>query len=375
LRILFLVYRDFSNPLAVGGDLYFWELAKGLASLGNYVTLICSQYRGSKLLEMMDGVNIVRIGGKWRLPLEVLKRYLGKDKGKFDVVIEEVIGGERLPFLFSLYAKEPLVAVWHQKNTAVFREQCPFLLSSLLSLIEFIIARCYRNRIVVAPSEGAREKILTLGFKPENVKVVYDGVGKRFQQLKPSCNRKNRIVCLGKIRKYKRFDHALMAFRRVLELSKRPCRLVIAGKVSEIDRGYLNWLRKLSINLGISKHVEFRLNISEDEKIELLSESRLLVQPSPVEGFSIVVAEANCCGTPVVVSDGVPADVVVNNFNGLVYHFGDINEMAEKTCYLLGNDVEWRRMSLNSKRWSKKFTWEKSVSNLEKILIGLADDS
>jgi glycosyltransferase involved in cell wall biosynthesis len=214
-----------------------------------------------------------------------------------------------------------------------------------------------------------------LGFRPENVKVVYDGIGKRFQQVAPSYIRKNKIVCLGKIRKYKRFDHALMAFRQVLKMSESPYQLVIAGKVSEIDRGYLNRLRKLSVNLGISKHVEFRLNISEDEKIELLRESRLLVQPSPVEGFSIVVVEANCCGTPVVASDGVPGDVVINDFNGLVYPFGKINVMAEKIFCLMKNDTKWRRMSLNSKRWSKKFTWEKSVSNLEKILIGLADDS
>ncbi len=375
MRILFLVYRDFSNPLAVGGDLYFWELAKGLASQGNYVTVVCSQYLGSKLLEEIDGVYIVRINGKLNLPVNVLKRYLGKDKGNFDVVIEEVIGGERLPFLSSLYAKEPLIAVWHQKNTAIFREQYPFLLSSLLSMIELLIGRFYRNRLVVTPSEGAREKILTLGFKPENVKVIYDGVGKRFQKVTPSYDRKNIIVCLGKIRKYKRFDHALLAFQKVLELSESPCRLVIAGKISEIDRGYLNWLRKLSVNLGISQHVEFRLNISEDEKIELLSESRLLVQPSPVEGFSIVVAEANCCGTPVVASDGVPRDVVINNFNGLVYPFGKINAMAEKILNLLRDEAAWKRMSLNSKKWSKKFTWKKSVSRLEKILIGLAGDN
>ena len=87
-----------------------------------------------------------------------------------------------------------------------------------------------------------------------------------------------------------------------------------------------------------------------------------------MEGFSIVVAEANRCGTPVVVSDGVPFDVVRDGFNGLVYNFGDIDAFAAGTSRLLSNKDEWNRMSRNAYEWSKQFTWKSSAIKLEEIL-------
>ena len=106
--------------------------------------------------------------------------------------------------------------------------------------------------------------------------------------------------------------------------------------------------------------VEILVNISEKEKLELLKKALILIQPSPVEGFSIVVAEANSCGTPVVVSDGVPCDVVHNGYNGFVYHFGDIDTCADNIVKLIGDNDIWNNISENAYEWSKQFTWSSS---------------
>ena len=87
-----------------------------------------------------------------------------------------------------------------------------------------------------------------------------------------------------------------------------------------------------------------------------------------MEGFSIVVMEANRCGTPVVASDGVPKDVVVNGLNGLVYPFGDINASAKHITRLLTDEVFWSKMSKSASDWSSQFTWENSVLQFEKVL-------
>jgi glycosyltransferase involved in cell wall biosynthesis len=168
---------------------------------------------------------------------------------------------------------------------------------------------------------------------------------------------------------YKRPDHAILALVQVLKRAKKPCKLIIAGKASEIDRGYIDWLRNLAKRLNVGDLVEFRINISEKEKLNLLEKARLLVQPSPVEGFSIVVAEANRCGTPVVASDGVPRDVVINGLNGLVYCFGDIEALAMNIVRLIDDDVLWDKMSKDAREWSQQFTWENSVAEFLKVLI------
>ena len=100
----------------------------------------------------------------------------------------------------------------------------------------------------------------------------------------------------------------------------------------------------------------------------MLEKARVLVQPSPVEGFSIVVAEANRCGTPVVVSDGVPSDVVVNGLNGLVYPYGDIERLARSIVRLIEDDILWSRMSRNAHYWSQQFVWENSAREFQRTL-------
>ena len=104
----------------------------------------------------------------------------------------------------------------------------------------------------------------------------------------------------------------------------------------------------------------------------MLEEARLLVQPSPVEGFSIVVAEANRCGTPVVVSDGVPGDVVINGLNGLVYRFGEIDALAMNIVRLVEDEGFWDRMSKNAYEWSKQFTWDNSVASF--LMVSMKAD-
>jgi glycosyltransferase involved in cell wall biosynthesis len=316
----------------------------------------------------VDGVELVRVNGSLSLSLKIFAEYLKRAHSHFDVVIEEAIGGQRFPYLSVLYVQEPLIAVWHQKHEKIFFEQYPVLVAAFLSLFEKFLSRIYRNSVILTPSKGAKLKLLPLGFRKSQIQVVYDGVGAIFEEVKTNKKRENTIVCLGKLRRYKRVDHAIMALPQVLRKINKPCKLLIAGKVSEIDKGYLQLLQKLAQDLGVSKHVDFRLNISEVQKLELLLHAKLLVQPSPIEGFSIVVAEANRCGTPVVASDGVPSDVLCDGYNGFSYHFGQLGEMGDRIADLLNDDLLWHNMSQNAIEWSKQFTWNRSVLELEEIL-------
>jgi len=371
MRVLFLAYRDWNNPYATGGDIYLAELAKGLAKLGHQVTFLASSFLGSKQKEFVEGVEVIRISGTFSLPLRFFRRYMEELCGRFDVVVEEVIGGQRPPFMGRLFVKEPLVAIWHQKHDRIFREQYPAPVAVILLILERFLSALYRTRTVVTPSHESREKLTQLGLKLENIQVVYDGIRKvSTQDVKACGSREDIVVFLGKLRRYKRVDHIVLALKRVVASLGR-CRLIVAGKISEIDRGYVESLRKLILELGLEDHVEFRINISEQEKFELLKRARLLVQPSPVEGFSVVAIEANCCGTPVVVSDGVPSDVVINGYNGLVYPFGGIDALSEAIVELISDDEMWTKMSNNALLWASKFNWERSTKNFAIILKNL----
>lgn len=81
-----------------------------------------------------------------------------------------------------------------------------------------------------------------------------------------------------------------------------------------------------------------------------------------------MVAEANVLGTPVVVSDGIPADVVVNGYNGIVYPFGDINALSAALTTLLIDQTKWQELSANASEWARRFTWENSSKTLNQML-------
>lgn len=72
------------------------------------------------------------------------------------------------------------------------------------------------------------------------------------------------------------------------------------------EGGHEAELRALANSLGISDRVHFHGDCYGEEKLRLIGESDLLVLPSHMENFGIVVAEALSAGRPALVSTGAP---------------------------------------------------------------------
>src|SRR5207245_1498275 len=106
----------------------------------------------------------------------------------------------------------------------------------------------------------------------------------------------HQMLWLGKFRRYKCPDHAIRAMSEVVR-AVPTARLVLAGYHDDV--GYEAELQKLVDQLGLAGSVEFRFEVSDEQKKALLDTSRCLVLPSAVEGFGIVVLEANARGVPV----------------------------------------------------------------------------
>ncbi|MGQ0708802.1 MAG: glycosyltransferase family 4 protein [Rhodoferax sp.] len=89
-----------------------------------------------------------------------------------------------------------------------------------------------------------------------------------------------------------------VAVRLLAELNVQNwcAQLVIAGTPGPGT----DMLRKLAEDLGVSKYVEFRFNISEEEKIDLLQSVEYYLQLSEFEGFGLAALEALSCGACVV---------------------------------------------------------------------------
>lgn len=266
--------------------------------------------------------------------------------------------------------KERIVGILQQRHKEIFRHQFSFPIAASLSLLERFLVLLYRNKPIVVNSLKTKEDLQSIGFCGENLNIIHPGLPRWFfaTSVKPSFSeRRDRVICLTKIRSYKLIDDAIRAMKSVCKESPK-CELVIAGRTNEVEPEYEEELRRLVEDLGLRENIQFRKDVSEEEKIELLSSSRVLVLPSVLEGFGIVVIEANACGTPAIVSDGIPADAAVNGHNALVVPCHDVDSLSKAILSLLSNEARWTMMSSNSIEWVKKFTWNSSLEKFIKIV-------
>ena len=357
LRVLFLATHDWYDPGNAGGDEVMWEYARYMSSLGHQVTFVAAGYRGAPRRETVDGLEVVRLGRIHTLWLRTFLYYVRRGRGRFDVVVTEGLGGSRVPRLAPLYVREPILTEWHQVYRPLFAAQYPRLMQGPLNALERFTCRVHRRTLVRAGTEEVRRDFIGLGFRPEGIFVVPVTVRDEWlADAQPPRPMSSNFVWLGKIRKYKRPDHAVRALARVVERFPEA-RLTIAGRHD--DLAYERRLVGLVRDLGLGDKVNFRFNISEDEKREMLHDARALVLPSAVEGFGIVVLEANSRGVPVIASSGVPESVVRHETTGLRYEYGDVDALAGHMCRLLADDEIHRKLSENARSFAQDFGWQK----------------
>jgi glycosyltransferase involved in cell wall biosynthesis len=86
------------------------------------------------------------------------------------------------------------------------------------------------------------------------------------------------------------------------------------------------------------------------------------------EGWGITNIEANACGTPVI-SSNVPGlrDSVKNNQSGLLYEYGDIEQLAAQIISVLSDKSKLDRLSQGAVEWAARFSWDKSAEQMEEF--------
>ena len=119
-------------------------------------------------------------------------------------------------------------------------------------------------------------------------------------------------------------------------------------------------------------NIIFKGNVSEQEKIKLLQQSQVLVNPSLVEGFGIVVLEGFASSKPVIVSDSKPlSDLVDDSVDGFVVSSTNSSAWAEKIVELLSNPDKVKKMGEEGR---KKVVSKYSISKLSDDLISLYEE-
>ena len=369
MKILIFNWQDIKNPFGGGAEVHLHEIFKRIATMGHEITLACCKFDGSSDEEMIDGIRVIRKGSRSLFNFYVRGLYKKLSKENiYDLVIDDI---NKIPFYTPCFVKEPLLAISHHFfGKAIFRE-AGFLSGSYVYLAEKLVNKIYRNTPFVVVSESTLNEFIERGFEKENFSIVQNAIEQeRFPMKICPKFEKPTVVYFGRLKKYKSVDHLVKAFASIANN-------VPDARLEFIGRGdFQPTLERMIAEMGLKERTKFYGFVSEEEKVEILSKSHIVVNTSIKEGWGITNIEANACGTPVISAD-VPGlrDSVKSGVSGLLYEYGNIKQLSEKILLLLTNESELNLLSEGAVEWAKTFSWDNSAELMLKRCKDIIDNN
>jgi glycosyltransferase involved in cell wall biosynthesis len=221
------------------------------------------------------------------------------------------------------------------------------------------VKRTWQNSVsgYLALTEFARDKFVENGIPPEKIHVkpnfVYPDPG---EKLAPG----NFALFAGRLTEEKGLATLLAAWSQLAS----PIPLEIVG-----DGPLRRQLEAQSEKMDLHR-VTFRGRLSSAETRTLMRQAALLIVPSVwFETFSLNIAEAFACGTPVLCSRlGAMRENVSDQRTGLHFTTGDAVDLAEKVEWAWGHSGEMAAMGKEARReYELRYTPERNYSLLMKI--------
>jgi glycosyltransferase involved in cell wall biosynthesis len=364
MKILVVNWQDIRNPLGGGAEVHLHEIFSRIARLGHKVTLYCSSFPDAPGEETLNGIHIIRRGGRYLFNFRFLFAYLTNLRRlSFDILIDDM---NKIPFFTPLYVKKPVYGVTHHLfGKSIFLETS-FPVAAYVYVMEKLAVRLYKRRHIpfIVGSPSTHDELTQAGFRPENVRVINYAVDHSVHR--PSGVPKSPtplIGYFGRLKRYKSIDHLLQAIPRVRK-EIPDIKVLIVGEGDDRPR-----LEAMSRELGLERAVEFTGYVPESRKIQLLQEMWFKVTTSSKEGWGLTVLEANACGTTVIASN-VPGlrDAVRDNETGLLYTYGDVTELSDKILLLLKDRTLRERLAARALEWSRKFDWDIAAKDTLAVL-------
>ncbi|MEV7070532.1 glycosyltransferase family 4 protein [Streptomyces sp. NPDC093990] len=347
-RIVFLAHRDLDNPAAGGSELLVDRLADGLTRLGHQVTLLCggpAAYRDYR---------VVSAGGEFGHYLRARTAF-ARQVGETDLLVEVCNG---MPYLAPLWHRGPTLCLVNHVHTDLWKMRFGGPLAPAARIgrrLEHwaLAGAAARHRsLLVAVSPSTAQALRAIGVERDRIRVVHNGV----EEPEPLVRRSPEplFVAVGRLVEYKRIDLLLRLWERVRPVTGG--RLVIVGDGPERSR-----LEQLA-----GPGVEFTGHVSEAEKHRLLCEAWLLLHPSAVEGWGLVVTEAATRETPTIAFD-VPGlrDSVVDGNTGVLAR-GE-SSFAAAWCALALSSHRRELMGKAARDRAAQFRWHRTVRQFRAV--------
>ncbi len=356
-RVHVLAWRDLDDPDAGGSEVHADEFMRRWAAAGLDITHRTSAAVGQQAVTTRSGYQIIRRGSRYSAFPRAVGSELIHGMGRYDALVEVWNG---VPWMSPVWCHKPRLTFLHHVHGPMWDQLLPKPLAGMGRALEARFAPpFYRRTLTLTPSESTRLDLLGLGFRPDRVIAVNNGVDEVFH---PGGERSESplVVCVGRLAPVKRQDElieaAVIARRRVPNLQLMiagdgPLRPALEARIAA--HGAQDWITLV----GRLSHVEL---------LDVYQRAWLVSSASLVEGWGLTITEAAACGTPAVATDvsGHRSSIV----HGVTGVLTPLDKLGDTLADVLLDPDRHAQLGAAALARARTLTWDASAQG---ILAGL----
>jgi glycosyltransferase involved in cell wall biosynthesis len=341
-----LNWRDPENPLSGGAERVSLGYLSALAKRGHEVFWFANDFAGAAPEAAIDGIKIVRGGGKGASILAARRWY--RQQPKFDLVIDQIHG---IPWYAPWWCKTNCVAYLHEVLGPIWDAFYRWPFNTIGKTQERWTHWLYCNVPFWTACESTRDCLRADGVK--EISIVRYGVHTVALPALPEKPLATplRLIVVSRLAPNKRIDHAIEVLRILLK-QNIAARLTIVGSGEIEDR-----LKALAATLP-GEAVQFTGALSESAKDALLRDAHFLLHTSQREGWGLNVIEANAMGTPAAVYPVAGLrESTLDRRTGLVSAEETPASLARRLTEILAKEEMYQRLRREAWERAKRFHW------------------
>lgn len=249
-----------------------------------------------------------------------------------------------MAYLISNFYKIPYVITEH--NT-MYHVKEPLNKLIIKNIVRKFIVR--RSSAVVAVSSNLVEAMKACGLENKNYNVVFNSVNTdQFYFQKKENGTDFRFLHVSEFKDYhKNISGIIKVFRRVaLERPNVYLDLVGYGEDFEL-------IKTLITNLELAGRVELKGKLKGNELASQYQTSDFFVLFSHKENMPCVLAEALCCGLPVLSSNVGGISEIINDLNGILVDASNEEQLYQAMEFCINNKTKFDRKVISESAFSQ----------------------
>jgi glycosyltransferase involved in cell wall biosynthesis len=293
-RIHVLAWRDLDDPDSGGSEVHADQFMRRWAAAGLEIVHRTSAAAGLPDTARRNGYDVVRRGSRYSVFPRTVVAELARRMGPSDGLIEVWNG---VPWFSPVWYRRPHLTILHHVHGPMWDQLLPGPLATAGRLLEARLAPpFYRRGETVTPSEATRGELIELGFRPDRVTAVDNGVDPFFTPGGPRAA-DPLVVAAGRLAPVKRFDLLLDAARDARASVPRLRVRIIGEGPTRLD--LVRWIERNQAE----EWVELVGHVARPDLRDHYRQAWVVASASLAEGWGLSLTEAAACGTPAVATD------------------------------------------------------------------------